>query len=68
MSGWSVLYDLADADVHVLPLDDLAGHELCGDCRCRPASELVPRPDGSDGWVLVHHSLDGREQDEGEGT
>lgn len=59
--SWSVLYDHADNDVHVIPCDDLIGHGLHGGCPCGPTPELVPRPDGSDGWVLVHHSLDGRE-------
>jgi hypothetical protein len=68
MSGWSVLYDLADNDVHVVPDDDLIGHQLDADCVCSPSPELVQRGDGGDGWVVVHHSLDGREQGEGEGT
>jgi hypothetical protein len=37
-------------------------HELTDDCVCGPTSIPVPREDGSIGWVVQHHSLDGREQ------
>lgn len=48
--------------VHVYPLNDLIEHETCGDgCVCVPAAEPVKRDNGSVGWLLVHHSLDGRE-------
>lgn len=33
-------------------------------CACGPAVEHVPNPDGPDGWVVTHHSLDGRERTE----
>lgn len=33
-------------------------------CPCFPTPEQVPNPAGRDGWLLVHHSLDGREQHE----
>ena len=33
-------------------------------CVCVPAVECVPRQSGPDGWVVTHHSLDGRERDE----
>lgn len=33
-----------------------------GSCPCGPRVEPVPQPDGSMGWVYVHHSLDGRER------
>ena len=32
-------------------------------CACGPTVELVPSGRG-DGWLIVHHSLDGREQRE----
>ena len=49
--------------VHVLPINDLIEHEEEGDnCPCGPTVEPVKRADGSMGWLLVHHSLDGREQ------
>lgn len=52
--------------LHVLPLGDLIEHEDVGeDCPCGPRVEPVPRPDGSFGWMVVHHSLDGRERSEG---
>jgi hypothetical protein len=51
--------------VHVYPTADLIDHETNdGDCLCGPSVEPVPRPDGSMGWLTIHHSLDGREADE----
>lgn len=48
--------------VHVFPLDDLIDHDLDGgDCPCGPTDIPVERDDGSFGWVVSHHSLDGRE-------
>lgn len=52
------------ADVHVLPLDDLTVHDHDDTCVCSPTPQLVPRGDDSDGWIYVHHSLDGRENAE----
>ena len=52
--------------VHVLPINDLIEHEDQGDgCACGPSSEPIKRDDGSVGWVITHHSLDGREASEG---
>lgn len=48
--------------LHVLPVDDLIEHETTDDCPCGVTPETVKREDGSMGWVVVHHSLDGREQ------
>jgi len=53
------------APAQVLPessSDDAFFHELDEDCPCGPAVEPVKRDDGSVGWVVVHHSLDGREK------
>lgn len=51
--------------VHVLPLGDLIEHDGDGgDCPCGPTTEAVMRDDGSNGWLVVHHSLDGREASE----
>jgi hypothetical protein len=50
--------------VHVRPFGDLAAHPLSDDCVCGPAVEAVHRGDGSIGWLVTHHSLDGRERDE----
>lgn len=48
--------------VHVLPVDDLIAHEEEGDdCPCGPETLPVERDDGSYGWLVSHHSLDGRE-------
>ena len=50
--------------VHVIPKDDLTEHEITEDCVCGPTLDPVKRGDGSIGWVVIHHSLDGREADE----
>lgn len=48
--------------VHVSPINDLIEHDLEGDdCVCGVTSQPVMRDDGSCGWVITHHSLDGRE-------
>lgn len=47
--------------VHVIPVNDLVDHEADDDCICGPAADPVKRGDGSIGWVMLHHSLDGRE-------
>jgi len=49
-----------DRSVHVVPTSDLVAHDTEGDCVCGPDTELVTSEDG-DGWIVVHHSLDGRE-------
>ena len=46
---------------HVQPVNDLIEHEDSDDCPCGPVVEPVPRDDGSMGWIVTHHSLDGRE-------
>ena len=51
--------------VHVVPIGDLIEHDSDGDsCVCVPTTEPVEGEDGSIGWLVVHHSLDGREQHE----
>ena len=51
--------------VHVSPVRDLIEHDTDGgDCICGPTTEAVMRDDGSNGWVITHHSLDGREKRE----
>lgn len=53
------------ATVHVLPVGDLIEHGDVGDdCPCGPTIEPVEAPDGFIGWLVTHHSLDGREQRE----
>ena len=47
---------------HVTPVADIVDHDTGGgDCVCGPRAEVVKRDDGSVAWVIVHHSLDGRE-------
>jgi hypothetical protein len=51
--------------IHTFPVNDLIEHVTDGgDCPCGPTTEPVPREDGSMGWSVVHHSLDGREHHE----
>ena len=48
--------------IHVYPIGDLIEHDTTTDeCTCGPLIEPVPREDGSMGWIVTHHSLDGRE-------
>lgn len=60
------------ATMHVVPVDDLVGHDTSGgDCPCGPATEPVQRDDGTIAWKVLHYALDGREQQEratGRGT
>ena len=51
-------------ELHVVPLNDLVEHDTEGDCVCVPDARPVNREDGSAGWLMVHHSLDGREASE----
>lgn len=46
--------------IHVEPINDLIEH-LHDNCPCGPAVEAVFRDDGSNGWMVTHYSLDGRE-------
>jgi hypothetical protein len=51
--------------VHVYPVNDLVEHETGGDdCVCGPDVEFV---DGG-GILISHHSLDGRELTEPDGS
>ncbi len=55
--------DLPTGRIHVVPTNDLIEHETVGDgCPCGPDVEAVFRDDGSNGWLICHHSLDGRER------
>lgn len=47
--------------VHVTPVGDLIAHDLTPDCLCNPTPDLVVNTGRPDGWVQIHHSLDGRE-------
>ena len=50
------------ATIHVEPVGDLIEHEDSEECPCGPDIECVPNPHGPDGWLVTHHSLDGRER------
>jgi hypothetical protein len=45
------------AKAHVVPCQDWIEHESSDDCVCGPDIRFV---DG--GYIVVHHSLDGRER------
>ncbi len=51
--------------LHIAPRGDGIEHDTSTgepDCVCGPTVEPVKRGDGSMGWLIVHHSLDTREQ------
>lgn len=61
--------------VHVLPVDDLVDHQTEESCVCSPTpkheitelhvdDQVEPVAEIRHGTLWVHHSLDGREQDE----
>lgn len=54
---------MPDKTVHVEPINDLVEH-VDHDCICGPTTEVYKREDGGYGFVVVHHSLDGRENNE----
>lgn len=56
----------ADDTVHSVPLDDAIVHEFTDTCPCGPTTKPTPMPEGRVGWILSHHSLDGREAAEQE--
>jgi hypothetical protein len=62
-SGWRCVLTEPQV-VHVIPVGDVVPHEKTEDCVCGPRVEIEPVPDAPDGHVVVHHSLDGREQSE----
>lgn len=54
---------MASDTYHVIPVNDLIEHDTDGyGCACGPTTEAVFREDGSNGWLVTHHSLDGRER------
>lgn len=58
---WAHHTDGAEGPVHVWPINDWMAHDTeGGDCPCGPSVEPVPRADGSMGWLVTHHALDGR--------
>lgn len=61
---WTATQAEPGADVHVFPDGDLVEHEETDNCVCGPLIDPAERSDGSVGWVMVHHSLDGREAHE----
>lgn len=61
----SAIFGGPGGPVHIYPPFDLIRHDLEGeDCICGPDVIPVERYDGSMGWMVSHHSLDGREASE----
>lgn len=60
--GWSVK-NVVPNEVHVVPHNDLIEHTP-DECTCGPTLEPIKRDDGSYAWLLIHHSIDGREKSE----
>jgi hypothetical protein len=55
--------------LHVSPIGDLMEHDTSSsepNCPCDPAVQPHQAEDGQAGWLIVHHSLDGREHHEGD--
>jgi hypothetical protein len=53
--------------LHIAPRDDLIVHDTStteADCICGPRTVPVEQKHGGTGWLIVHHSLDGREREE----
>ena len=50
--------------LHVVPLGDAVEHTSDDDCVCGPTAKPIKGEDGSINWIMMHHSLDGREIDE----
>jgi hypothetical protein len=63
-AGWEAATRDGGDHVHVVPLTDALQHteDDDADCACGPRVEPCERDDGSMGWLIVHHSLDGRER------
>lgn len=47
--------------LHVVPIADLVEHTSDDDCSCGPTAKPVEGAGGAVGWLMIHHSLDGRE-------
>ncbi|MFI8206887.1 hypothetical protein [Streptomyces sp. NPDC085937] len=50
--------------LHVVPLGDAVEHEADDDCICGPTLKPITGDGGTIVWLMVHHSLDGREATE----
>ena len=48
-------------EIHVVPVNDLVGHEEALGCACGPDVETITHPEQGAGLLVIHHSLDGRE-------
>lgn len=54
----------SERELHVVPRGDVIDHTTDEDCICGPTTTPVSIDDGSMGWRVTHHSLDGREHNE----
>lgn len=60
---WLVQQTDVDA-AHVVPLDDVIVHDFDANCPCGPTPKSVPSAVDPSGVLVIHHSLDGGEQQE----
>lgn len=65
--GWKLCVSFDGTELHLRPRDDLMYHPLDSACFCGPQTQPVERIDGVELTAVIHHSLDGREQDEESG-
>ncbi|WP_407563322.1 hypothetical protein [Streptomyces sp. 184] len=47
--------------LHVIPLGDHVDHPADDDCVCGPTPKPIKAAGGAVNWLMIHHSLDGRE-------
>jgi hypothetical protein len=64
MGGQWLTQQTADDVVHAIPLDDEIVHDHADTCPCGPTARPTPMRGDATGWIVTHHSLDGRELDE----
>lgn len=60
---WTRISGMANGP-HIVPVDDLVDHVTDSGCVCGPTREYVKQDTGVKMWIVIHHSLDGREKDE----
>lgn len=63
-AGWKLDHSFDAAAVHIRPRADTIWHPLDDGCVCGPVVQPCRRRPGGDAWLVIHHSLDGREADE----
>ena len=57
LSDWVSITGMTESGgrvTHIIPVDDLHGHEMSSDCWCQPILD-------HEYWIATHNSADGRE-------